>query len=130
MRPTDVIMSKCKLSSLPLGPLAVDSLLIDKVANTLGYGSSGLVIRAQDRVTGTFVAVKILHHVDDDSQSDQQAREMRMYQKLLAGCDPRIECASSFFPMLFYAKCHSQVVRRCSRRRNAQGIQFRRVRAA
>ncbi|KAI0740116.1 kinase-like domain-containing protein [Earliella scabrosa] len=73
VRPTDVIMSKYK------------------VANTLGYGSSGLVIRAQDRVTGTFVAVKILHHVDDDSQSDQQAREMRMYQKLLAGCDPRIE---------------------------------------
>lgn len=62
----------------------------DRVRATLGYGSYGTVVRAEDRFTGSAVAIKLLHK-DEDLNSDLHVEE-RMYQKLLAGCDPHIEC--------------------------------------
>ncbi|KAI9069266.1 kinase-like protein [Trametes sanguinea] len=60
----------------------------DQVRSGIGFGTYGTVVHAQDHVTGTAVAIKILHR-DDALHQDVHAEE-RMYDKLLAGCDPHI----------------------------------------
>ncbi|KAI0691975.1 kinase-like protein [Cerioporus squamosus] len=59
------------------------------VLSSLGRGSFGTVVRTVDKVTGTGVAIKVLHK-DEDLNVDPQ-REVRLYHKLLSGCRPQIE---------------------------------------
>ncbi|KAI9056618.1 kinase-like protein [Trametes sanguinea] len=59
-----------------------------QVRGSIGFGASGTVVRAQDNVTGTAVAIKVLHGgVRHPTDVDV---EERMYEKLLAGCNPHI----------------------------------------
>lgn len=51
----------------------------------LGTGSFGTVVRAEDKYTGTLVAIKVLHK-DEDANCDA-GKEVRLYRKLLAGCN-------------------------------------------
>ncbi|KAI9062000.1 kinase-like protein [Trametes sanguinea] len=54
-----------------------------------GIGNFGTVVRAEDNVTGTLVAIKLLH-VCEDRNPDPLVEE-RMYEKLLSGCNPHID---------------------------------------
>ncbi|KAI0683367.1 kinase-like protein [Cerioporus squamosus] len=56
---------------------------------SLGRGSFGTVVRAEDKITGSVVAIKLLHK-DEDLNSDPQ-KEVRIYRKLLEGCRAQIE---------------------------------------
>ncbi|KAI9065713.1 kinase-like protein [Trametes sanguinea] len=58
------------------------------VRGGIGFGMYGTVVRAEDTITGTAVAIKVLHR-DDDLNIDVRTEE-RMYQKLLSGCSPDI----------------------------------------
>ncbi|KAI9062912.1 kinase-like protein [Trametes sanguinea] len=59
-----------------------------QVRGSIGFGANGTVVRAQDNITGTAVAIKVLHR-DDRLPIDLHVEE-RMYEKLLAGCNPHI----------------------------------------
>ncbi|KAH9887378.1 kinase-like protein [Cubamyces lactineus] len=59
-----------------------------RVQAGIGYGMFGTVVRAEDMVTGTPVAVKLLHKCED--LHDDVLRESRIFQKLLDGCDRRV----------------------------------------
>ncbi|KAI0324868.1 kinase-like protein, partial [Cubamyces sp. BRFM 1775] len=59
-----------------------------RVRGSIGFGNSGTVVRAEDQITGTAVAVKILHR-DEDLHGDVELEE-RVYKKLVAGCNPSI----------------------------------------
>ncbi|KAH9855860.1 kinase-like protein [Lenzites betulinus] len=59
-----------------------------KVLVGLGYGGYGTVVKAEDNVTGTVVAIKLLHR-DEERQQDT-ALEQLTYRRLVEGCDPRV----------------------------------------
>ncbi|KAH9854463.1 kinase-like protein [Lenzites betulinus] len=59
-----------------------------RVERTLGYGSFGSVVRAEDVLTGQHVAVKVLHRVRGLHRDVHN--EARMYETLVEGCSPRI----------------------------------------
>ncbi|PIL26214.1 hypothetical protein GSI_11969 [Ganoderma sinense ZZ0214-1] len=69
----------------------LDDLVMTKyrVRSKLGRGSFGTVVLAEDTITGTAVAIKLLHK-DPDLHEDVRHEE-KVYRTLLAGCDPRIE---------------------------------------
>nr|VWO95048.1 N/A [Ganoderma boninense] len=60
-----------------------------RVRTKLGRGSFGTVVLAEDTLTDTAVAIKLLHK-DPDLHEDVRHEE-NVYRTLLAGCDPRIE---------------------------------------
>ncbi|EIW53406.1 kinase-like protein [Trametes versicolor FP-101664 SS1] len=60
-----------------------------RVRGGIGFGSSGTVVRAEDEVTGTAVAIKVFHR-DDEMQADVKNEE-RMYEKVLAGCNAHVD---------------------------------------
>ncbi|KAJ8473924.1 hypothetical protein ONZ51_g7563 [Trametes cubensis] len=59
-----------------------------RVQVALGYGRFGTVVRAEDTVTGTLVAVKLLHKGED--LHVDPLWEARIFQKILDGCDRRV----------------------------------------
>ena len=62
---------------------------LDRVHRNIGRGSFGTVVLAEDSITETTVAIKLLHK-DADLNEDVRQEE-NIYRALLAGCDPRIE---------------------------------------
>ncbi|KAH9852944.1 kinase-like domain-containing protein, partial [Lenzites betulinus] len=58
------------------------------VQRPLGHGSFGTVVRAEDGLTGSPVAVKVLHKIRGLHRDPR--RERRIYDLLVAGCSPRI----------------------------------------
>ncbi|KAH9854427.1 kinase-like protein [Lenzites betulinus] len=56
------------------------------VRSSIGFGSYGTVVKAENVVTGNVVAVKLLHR-DAQLHPDPQV-EVRMYEKIAAGCGP------------------------------------------
>ncbi|KAI1789219.1 kinase-like protein [Ganoderma leucocontextum] len=71
--------------------LTEDDLLMKKyrVRSKLGRGGFGTVVLAEDIITETAVAIKLLHK--DPELTEDVRREEDVYRALLAGCDPRIE---------------------------------------
>ena len=59
------------------------------MVHQIGHGSFGVVVLATDKVTNAEVAIKVLHK-DEDLQDDTELEE-RLYRKLLAGCNRRVE---------------------------------------
>ena len=59
--------------------------MVDQVCNTIASGSFGTVVRAEDKYTGTAVAIKVFHK-DDELNSDTD-KEVRLYRQVLAGCN-------------------------------------------
>ena len=47
------------------------------------------MVSAEDSITGTIVAIKVLHQ-DSDRNPDME-KEVRIYQTLLAGCNAHTE---------------------------------------
>ncbi|KAI1792828.1 kinase-like protein [Ganoderma leucocontextum] len=62
---------------------------LDRVCSSIGRGSFGTVVLAEDNITETPVAIKLLHK-DADLNEDVRQEE-KVYRALLAGCDPRIQ---------------------------------------
>ncbi|KAI0359242.1 kinase-like protein, partial [Trametes cingulata] len=60
-----------------------------RVITSLGYGSFGTVVKAEDTYTTSVVAVKLLHR--DELLHNDVNTERKMYRKLVEGCDPRVE---------------------------------------
>ncbi|OSD06155.1 kinase-like protein [Trametes coccinea BRFM310] len=65
------------------------------VRGGIGFGMYGTVVRAEDNVTGTIVAIKVLHR-DDDLHTDDGGEE-RMYEKILLGCNPHVTLFAQVF---------------------------------
>lgn len=65
------------------------NLSLDRVVHQIGHGSFGVVVLAKDKATNAEVAIKLLHK-DEDLQDDMEVEE-RLYRKLLAGCNRRVE---------------------------------------
>ena len=62
---------------------------VDRVRSMLGKGGFGTVVAADDNITDTAVAIKLLHKGED--LHEDMRHEEKIYRRLLAGCDPRIE---------------------------------------
>ena len=61
---------------------------VDKVAELLGSGSSGTVVRATDEASGMVVAVKLLH--TGEMVSWREEVETKVYESLLEVCGSSI----------------------------------------
>ncbi|KAI9057435.1 kinase-like protein [Trametes sanguinea] len=72
----------------------------DQVQRKAGFGSFGTVVQAQDVLTGTLVAVKMLHNIIGLHQDIH--REERVYESLAGGCNPRI----SLFAQVLHSGTH------------------------
>ncbi|KAH9848700.1 kinase-like protein [Lenzites betulinus] len=82
-----------------------------RVRAGIGFGSSGTVVRAEDQITGTLVAIKVFHR---NSNIDAK-HEGRMYKKIIAGCNPHISlfaqvvCSGTHegFHCVVFELCHT-----------------------
>ncbi|KAI0348960.1 kinase-like protein [Trametes cingulata] len=61
------------------------------VRTRLGHGSFGTVVQAEDKITGTLVAVKIFHKEEDTSLAIDTKQEERMWLRVQGGCSPYSE---------------------------------------
>ena len=80
----------CRAVSLcsVFGLCELDALWTDRVREGVGLGTYGTVVKAEDMVTGTFIAVKFLHQIAN-LHPDIHAEE-DMYRRLVEGCSPSI----------------------------------------
>ncbi|KAI0730646.1 kinase-like protein [Earliella scabrosa] len=84
-----------------------------RVINGLGYGSSGTVVSAEDAITGTLVAIKVLHQ--DQNRNPDAEKEVRVYRTLLAGCNAHTDLFAavlasgmhSGFKCIVFDLCHN-----------------------
>ena len=93
-----MILDRCKFCtvSFSVDLVMIKNVFLDRVVHQIGHGSFGVVVSAMDRMTNSAVAVKVLHK-DEDLQDDLELEE-RLYRKLLAGCNRRVEYVLIFLP--------------------------------
>ncbi|KAI0661151.1 kinase-like domain-containing protein [Cubamyces menziesii] len=84
----------------------------DQVKAGIGFGTYGTVVRAEDKITGTAVAIKLLHR--DEDLAPHALVEQRMYEKLLAGCNPRVRLFAQVLGGGMYDGFHCIVFELCS----------------
>ncbi|EIW63235.1 kinase-like protein [Trametes versicolor FP-101664 SS1] len=60
-----------------------------QVRASIGFGSSGTVVLAENQITGSVVAIKVFHR-DPDRGADWD-NEVLIYGKLVAGCSPHVD---------------------------------------
>ncbi|KAI0352249.1 kinase-like protein [Trametes cingulata] len=83
------------------------------VRHGLGYGSFGTVVKAEDNITQTAVAIKFLHNLGSSGGDTSRKNEADMYYKVLAGCDPHIDLFAAVLATSVHRGFHCIVFELC-----------------
>ncbi|KAI0359348.1 kinase-like protein [Trametes cingulata] len=82
-----------------------------RVRSRIGQGTFGTVVRAQDTVTGTTVAIKLLHK-EDLLHGDMRVEE-KVYALILSGCQPHVGLFAAVIDSGSYRGFHCVVFDLC-----------------